>query len=68
MANPTTVNNPGTKGLVVFVCDDKSESSVMKLEPILLAETPYNNVLAGTTTLTLTVVEDENGIKSAELS
>jgi len=67
MANPATQNAP-VKGLVVFVCDDLSQSEIMKLEPILLTETQYNNVLAGTATLTLTVASDENAIKSAQLT
>jgi len=67
MANPETQNSP-VKGLVVFVCDDLSQSEIMKLEPILLTETQYNNVLAGSTTLTLSVEIDENSIKSAKLA
>jgi len=67
MANPTTQNAP-VKGLLVLVCDDISQSEIMKLEPILLTETQYNNVLAGTQSLTLTVEEDENEIKSASLA
>jgi len=67
MANPATQNSP-VKGLVVFVCDDLSESEIMKLEPILLTETQYNGVLAGTQDLTLSVQVDENDIKSAMIA
>lgn len=60
--------NAPVKGLLVLVCEDIAQSEIMKLEPINLTETQYNNVLAGSTTLTLTVVTDDDGIKSAELS